>query len=251
MKKKIGLVGFGKIGKYIYSQLANEYEFTFIYDQSIPKDAGIDNLFINSLGQLEAKLADTDMVIECAVASLLKVVAPLVLVKTNLMPFSITAFADKDFEIKVKGLLCDYKHKLYIPHGAILGLDGMFDAKTIIEKVKITTIKSPASLGLMNKEIEIVYDGSTREACAIFPRNVNVHAAIAMTTIGFDNTHSVIVSDPNAEGNIHNIEIIANGCSFNIRVLSLSNGGVTGLYTPISAVASIRRAVADFGMCIA
>jgi len=36
---------------------------------------------------------------------------------------------------------------IYIPHGAILGLDGIYDARPILRNVTIETIKNPNSLG--------------------------------------------------------------------------------------------------------
>lgn len=39
--------------------------------------------------------------------------------------------------------LCDeYHHTFYIPHGAILGLDGVFDGRKVLQKVTITTTKN-------------------------------------------------------------------------------------------------------------
>ncbi len=239
---KVGLIGFGKIGKKIYKELMNEVEFTFIYDKLVPQGEEAREIAISSVADLEKKCQEKpDMVIECAVATLLNEIAPIILKYTNLMAFSLTAFANRDFEERVKEICSIYHHRFFIPHGAILGLDGIFDAKPILESVKVTTTKKPNNLGLTNSVRQVVYDGTTRGACSAFPRNVNVHAALAVIGLGFDRTHSIIVSDPDSPGNTHNIEIAANGCSFTICVESTPGKGVTGSYTPVSAVSSTRR----------
>lgn len=35
--KKIGLIGFGTIGRYIYEHLKDEAEFVFVYSRHLPK----------------------------------------------------------------------------------------------------------------------------------------------------------------------------------------------------------------------
>ena len=241
MKKSIGLIGFGTIGQFIFSHLQEEYQISFIYDRLEPTIEEAKQFHVANRDQLLKKLAGTDLVIECAVAFLLVDLGPDIIKASNLMPFSLTAFADDTFTEKINKLAKEYGHNVYIPHGAILGLDGIFDGREILEKVSITTIKRPKNLGLDNTELMVVYSGATREACRLFPRNVNVHAALALSGLGMDNTQSIIISDPNAPGNKHVIEVIANGCNFNIEVLSNAGKGVTGAYTPVSAVANVRR----------
>lgn len=244
--KKIGLLGFGKIGQYIYEQLHDEVDFAFIYDLQPPAVVGVSH--ISELAELPAACQGVDLVVECAVADVLRQAAPLVLPQSDLLAFSLTAFADREFAAQVEQLTADYGSKFYLPHGAILGLDGIFAAKEILRSVRITTSKRPQNLGLSNTACEVVFEGSTREACYKFPRNVNVHAAIAVCGLGLDATRSVIISDPCSSGNEHHIEVEAEGCSFKLDVVSVPGSGVTGAYTPVSAVASIRRALSKGGL---
>jgi len=87
----------------------------------------------------------------------------------------------------------------------------------------------------------VLYEGATREACKLYPRNVNVHAGIAIAGLGFDKTQSKIISDPDALGNTHVIAIKARGCTFNIEIVSDPVSGVTGAYTPVSAYSAVRK----------
>ena len=84
-----------------------------------------------------------------------------------------------------------------------------------------TTTKSPKSLGLDPAKFHepvVVFSGTTREACAAFPRNVNVHAAVALAGIGFDRTRSRIVADPSVSTNAHVISVTGEGIEFELRI---------------------------------
>lgn len=249
--KKVGLIGFGTIGKYIYENLKNEVEFTFIYDVVAPKEENAAKLYISTVDELETKCASgVDLVIETAVASVVIAVAPIVLKYSDFIAFSTTAFAEEGFPEQVNELCEKYGHSFYIPHGAILGLDGIFDGRKVLESVKITTTKKPKNLGRTDDVRTILYDGPTRGACKAYPRNVNVHAGIAMAGLGFEKTQSVIIADPDSPGNTHKIEIEAEGCRFTINVLSKPVSGVTGAYTPVSACSSVRRILFKKGIVI-
>ena len=107
-----------------------------------------------------------------------------------------------------------------------------------------TTTKSPKSLGLDPAKFHepvVVFSGTTREACAAFPRNMNVHAAVALAGIGFDRTRSRIVADPSVSTNAHVISVTGEGIEFELRISSFTTGGVTGIYTPLSACGSLDR----------
>lgn len=250
--KKVGLIGFGTIGRYIYEHLKDEAEFVFVYSRHLPEDDRVKGIHIATPEGLEEKCrAGVDLVVECAVAQSVIELAPIVLKYTDFMAFSTTAFAEEGFREQVEAVCSQYDHTFYVPHGAVLGLDGIFDGRTVLESVKVTTTKRPKNLGRDDKERTVLYEGPTRGACKAYPRNVNVHAGLAMAGLGLDATQSVIVSDPDSPGNAHKIEIEAEGCRFTIDVLSKPVSGVTGAYTPVSAVSSVRRVLFKKGIVIA
>ena len=113
--------------------------------------------------------------------------------------------------------------------------------KPVWESVEITTTKSPKSLGRTDTERTVVYEGPAREACRLYPRNVNVHAAIALAGIGFDRTKSRIVSDPAVSTNAHEIRLKGSGIDIAMHIESYAAGAVTGAYTPWSACGSLDR----------
>lgn len=249
--KKVGLIGFGTIGKYIYTHLKDEVEFSFIYDVAALADPEAAKVFISTPEELEAKCDDVDLVVEAAISKVVLALSPIVLKHTDFIAFSTTAFAEEGFKEKVEDLCNTYGHTFYVPHGAILGLDGVFDGRSVLESVKITTAKKPKNLGRTDTKRTVLYEGPTRGACKAYLRNVNVHAGIAIAGLGFEKTQSVIIADPDSPGNTHKIEIEAEDCRFIIDVLSKPVSGVTGAYTSVSACSSVRRILFKKGIVIA
>lgn len=252
MKKKVGIIGYGTIGKYIFEKLSkDEVEFVFVFDRKAIADERIAGIFIDSAEEIARKCAlGLDLVIETATSQAVVELAPAILRFTDMVVFSATAFADQEFQNRINQVCATYKHNIYVPHGAILGLDGIVDGKDVLQEVSITTTKRPENLGRTDTCRTILYEGSTRNVCRMYPRNVNVHAGIALAGLGFDKTQSKIISDPESPGNTHSIEIKAAGCKFKIDVVSEPISGVTGAYTPVSAYSSIRRILFREGLVI-
>jgi len=172
--KKIALVGCGTIGSYIAKSAAeNKFADTaFVYDADPEKAKAIPGAHVLKDPAAVAECG-ADLVIEAATDKAVHAVAPQVLKKTDMLVFSITSLADDDFRASVQEICRNHKTRLYIPHGAILGLDGIFDGRSVLEEVTVRTTKNPKNLGLKEPASGVLYDGPTRGACEVFPRNVN------------------------------------------------------------------------------
>ncbi len=243
--KKIGFLGCGKIGGAIFKDLQGNknVEITFIQDPFLDKNVYTGIQVVDQVN--EGLLSETDIVIECATATVLIDNMDKILKYSDMVVFSATAFSEGQVYDRAKELMAEYGHKVYFPHGAILGIDGIRGGQSIIESVSITTTKNPKSLGREDAKRTIIYEGNTQGACKAFPRNVNVHAEVALAGIGFEKTQSTIVSDPEVNTNSHLIKVHGKGIEFEIYVSSFSEGGVTGKYTPYSAVDSIHKIIDD------
>ncbi|MFI3214813.1 MAG: aspartate dehydrogenase domain-containing protein [Eubacteriales bacterium] len=239
--KRVGFLGCGKIGKSLAKHIMEleNAELSFIQDLAFENDIHATCPIITQAD--ESLYENTDLIIEGATASVLNAHLELILKHCDLMMFSVTAFSEIAFEEKALQLKNQYHHNIYIPHGAILGIDGIFDAHDIWSKVHIVTTKSPKSLGRSDEERTVLYDGPTRDVCSQYPRNVNVHACIALAGIGFDRTHSTIIADPAVDTNAHIITIKGDGIDITMDISSYANGAVTGAYTPYSACGSLDR----------
>lgn len=248
--KRVGFLGCGKIGKALVSYISEREDTSvaFIQDPCFKNDTGFDGSVITEETPEEEReklYENADLIVECANARVLSENLEKILKHSDVMLFSVTAFSDPEFEKKAADLSRRYKKNIYIPHGAVLGMDGIFDGRKVWTQVTIETIKNPKSLGRDDKERSVLYDGPTREACHLFPRNVNVHATIAMAGIGFDKTRSRIISDPAVSTNAHNITLKGDGIEICFQVSSFAAGAVSGAYTPYSACGSLERILKD------
>ena len=152
MKRQVALIGFGTIGQYVFRQLRShdDIEITGIYEVNQQALTMVpDHLAVSSPEGLEELLAGgkIDLAIETATQQAVVELAPAILEYADLVVFSTTAFADEQFEAKALELCSRLSRRIYIPHGAILGLDGIRDGRDKLESVTITTIKKPANLG--------------------------------------------------------------------------------------------------------
>lgn len=244
----MGILGCGAIGTMLArTVLANPaLELAFVFSRTAERLKDVpQQLRVTSVEEIVSR--DADLVVEAAHAELVKAVALKVVQRSDLMLFSVTALADDRFRDELEKSAVNAGHRVFLPHGAIVGIDGLVDAGPTLQSVTITTTKSPASLGLPPQDYKVVYDGPTRGACEKFPRNVNVHAMIALAGLGFDRTVSRIVADPKVNTNSHLVEVGGTGYRFKIDVSSDAGGKVTGAYTPQSAVSAVERVCNERG----
>ena len=134
--------------------------------------------------------------------------------------------------------------KIYLPSGAVCGVDGLkAGALAGIKSVTLVTTKPPAALGLQVDKWTLVFDGTAREAVKKFPQNVNVAAVLSIAGIGFDQTRVQVVADPLATRNQH--KIIIEGAFGRIKVevenLPSPSNPKTSHLASLSAIATLKR----------
>lgn len=252
-KKRIGLIGFGQIGSFLYQEICAhpEYalEIAFVHEAMRERVADLPREVV--LERME-DFSDrgVDLVAEVAHPDAVKQYGPLILERTDLFILSVTALADPELERRLYDLCDRWDRKLLIAHGATVGLDGIQDGKETWEKVVITMRKHPRNIdfrsagGRWNPEaIEretVLYDGPTRGICPLYPKNVNSHATLALAGIGLDRTRSILIADPNLDESI--IEIEAEGAGNRIYLVrSNPIKGVSGKLTLLSVLGSLRK----------
>jgi aspartate dehydrogenase len=118
--------------------------------------------------------------------------------------------ANVEFVVMSVGALLDLRvksNKIHFPSGAIGGLDAISSAALAgIDDVVLTTRKSPRVLDSQNKEQKVMYEGSAVEAARLFPREMNVAAALALVA-GAENVKVRVISDPGVDRNVHEIRV--------------------------------------------
>lgn len=254
MKKRIGLIGYGRIGSYLFKKIErdNELEISFVYDTFAEKTKGLDDsLLVEDPKDISAKAVD--LVIEAADFRAVRSFAPLVLRKNNMLILSVVALADEKLSDELKRISEENRTRIYIPHGALLGIDGLQDARGILEEVSIVTRKHPRNIDFSftdkfkGEDIvdeTVVYEGLTRGVCKMFPRNVNSHAVVAVSGIGFDKTKSKLIVDPKSSEAKHHVIAKGNNTVLEI-VRSSAIKGVTGEYTLVSVYGTIKRILTE------
>ncbi|MHA1977787.1 MAG: aspartate dehydrogenase domain-containing protein [Candidatus Hodarchaeales archaeon] len=252
IKKKIGLIGFGRIGAYLYKRIQeNEnIDVNFIYEPVSEKIESLDKSIL--LSNPEEILSKTvDLVIEAADFRVVKKYAPEILKRNDLLILSATALVDEKLVSILNENCSKYNTRYFIPHGALLGMDGLFDARETLEEVQVTTWKNPRNIdfGFTHKfnksditEETVLYDGPTKGICSMFPRNVNAHAVVALSCLGFERTHSKLIADPNSDDAIQLIKATGGGAELEIKRSSVIKG-VTGDFTLVSLYGSVIRAL--------
>jgi aspartate dehydrogenase len=190
-----------------------------------------------------------DLVAEVAHPDAVRKYGSLILEQADFFMLSVTAMADASLEQKLRQSAQSKNHKIYIAHGATVGLDGIQDGRDTWEKVTFTMRKNPKNINFdcakqwdpnkIDRET-VLYDGPTRGICPLFPKNVNSHATLALAGIGLDRTRSILVADPKLDLSV--IEIEAEGEGNRIHILRTNPiKGVSGKLTLMSVLESIRK----------
>lgn len=251
-RPRIGIIGLGTIGRALFAACQTDglADIAFVLGRpGATAPAGLaPGLFVTDLDA--ALERPVDLVVEAAVADVLTRDAPRILAAADLLGLSCTALADAATEDRIRAACAAHGRRYFVPHGAVLALDGLADGRDAISSVVITTTKSGQSLGVDADADGVLYDGPTRGACGRFPRNVNVHAAIALAGIGFDRTVSRVIARPGQGINEHHIAVTGDGIAWDLRIASPSLGGVTSAHTPRSAIGSVKRILSGAGVTV-
>lgn len=252
-RARIGIVGYGYIGSYVYQQITTRpelgLEVAFVHDTDAERVAELPaEVVLDDLGEFADRGAD--LVAELAHPAVTQEYGAAILGEVDYMPLSMTAFADAALEQALLARAEKNGTCIFIPHGSVVGLEALREGADVWDEVSMVMKKPPRNLDFARHptltaeqitEETVVYDGPTRDVCPLFPRNVNSHATLAMGTIGLDRTRSVLIADPALDVSVLEIEARGEGVELKI-VRSNPMKGVTGVFTLASVQSSISRA---------
>jgi len=231
---KIGIVGCGSIGgevaSYIDKKLLSSAVVYALADEDDKAAVKLQKKLSSApkVCSTVALVKGVDLVIETASAAAANFLLKKVITYgKDLMILSVGALINKASLLKEaakKGI------KIYVPSGAVLGIDGIGALSMgTIKKVSLTTSKPPKGLigadYLKKKKIDltnlkkekVVFKGDVGEAIKHFPKNINVAAAISLAS-GFKKVEVCIKADPKLKRNVHNITVDSKEAKLNIRV---------------------------------
>jgi len=236
--KRIGLLGCGAIGTEIALAIDSgkiTAKLTHVFDFSKgTSEKLVDKLknkpeITENVGLLAA--APLDLIVEAASQDAIRDNALTILQnKKDLMIMSVGALLDESILEIILEASHDFKKLVYLPSGAIVGLDGIRAVKNELESITLVTTKNPKALKgakfFETSDIDLdkitrpttIYDGVAQEVVKLFPANINVAALLSLAGIGSEKTKVRIVADPTTDKNTH--EIIAQGKfgKFSIKV---------------------------------
>jgi aspartate dehydrogenase len=273
-KKIVGLLGCGTIG----THLALAIESGNIANASL---AGLFDIVNSNAKSLKSKLesspelypdfdrlinSSADLIIEAASQQAVREFGkPIIEAKKDIMIMSVGALADTTYLAELLELAAVTKghSRIYVPTGAIAGIDAIRSVRNLLDSVTLTTTKSPKSLAgapfLETSNVTLdtitkitaIYEGSAAEAVKLFPANVNVAAVLSLAGIGADKTKVRIVVDPQATTNQH--EIIATGGFGDIKItvnnVTTPGNPKTSFLAILSAIECLRS-ICDDGLRI-
>ena len=243
MLKKIGIVGYGVIGSYLFQRVNEDKNLAvaFVHDVDEEKLTGLEpSLRLSSIEG--ARDRGADLIVEVAGLEWVHHSASRVLEFCDLLIATVAAFTKDGFQKKLDAVAQANRTRYYISHGAIIGLDGVKDGREIIDEVKITS--DGYLFDKFNKEPctrSILYEGPTRKACELFPKYVNIHASLALHGLGFDKTQSAVIADSQAHIMRHTIEVKGQGLDWRIDIKGKQLGSKTAAYSAESIFQTAKR----------
>jgi aspartate dehydrogenase len=271
-KKTVGLVGCGTIG----TDLALAIESGSIRNARL--GALFDAIDGNIKG-LRAKLktevrayhdfdefvgSKIDIVIEAASQQAVRKFGKLIIESgKDLMVMSVGALTDRRFLAELLDLapLRNGQNRIYVPTGAIAGIDAIRSVRHLIDSVTLTTTKGPKALAgapfFATSKVNLdtvtsiteIYKGSAAQAVKLFPANVNVAAVLSLAGIGAEKTTVRVLVDPHATTNQHDITATGSFGDIKITVNNVTAPGnpKTSFLAVLSAIECLRS-ICDEGI---
>ena len=233
-KAKIGIVGCGAIGAdvavFIDKSLKKSAQLVGLADSDKKRAKGLQKKLGSKpqIYDLDSLVKRSDLVIEAASVEAAKVILKKALLyKKDVLILSVGAFVsavDVFKEAQKKNI------NIYVPSGAICGIDGLGALRLgNIRKISLTTSKPPKGLKgadfLKKKRINlenlieetVIFKGGVKEAIKYFPKNINVAATLLLASNSKD-VGVCIKTDPKLKRNTHIIEVVADEAKIKISV---------------------------------
>ena len=250
---RLGLIGFGNLGRKIYERIAAEpalgFELAFVWNRSADKlaDAPAD-LRLANLDEATARTPD--LIVEVAHPGITRDQGPRFLEHADYLPLSVSALVDDALYNTLLETAAANGTRLLIPHGALMGVDNLRESREIWREVSVTFEKHPGTIDFSESGIDggaitersTVFEGTAREIGALFPRNVNTMVTCGLATVGLDACRARLIADPALDVGIAIVEAKGtDGSSLTLRK-EQPMAGVSGTEMFASIFGSILRA---------
>jgi aspartate dehydrogenase len=245
---RLGIIGCGAIGTDVAkaADAMDDIEKIYLYDINPAAAKKLCSMMKKaSIKPVEEFLKNVDVVFEAASQQAVAQYAALALeAGKDLIIMSIGSLFDDTLRKKLVDIARKQNRKIYLPSGAVCGIDGVLAANIEkLDSVTLVTTKPPASLGRSVEERTVIFKGNARDAVKQFPKNINVAACLSLAGVGFDETKVEIVADP-VETRISH-KILAHGRFGRLRAevenMPNPNNPQSSYMASLSAIATLRR----------
>lgn len=261
----VGLIGYGGIAQDVLSALRGAENGAEVVgalcrpgraDKARAALPGIQ--IVESLDALLAR--GLEVVAEVAGQKAVAEYGPDVLLRrTDLLVISIGALAEPKLLNALREAALEGGSRILLPAGAIGGIDAIAAMRVGgLDAVRYRSRKPPAAWrGSPVEKVAdldklwartVLYRGTAGEAALLYPQNANVAAAVALAGLGFDATEVELIADPEAPGNVHEIE--AEGAAGRFAIQLQGKPSRTNPKTSALAALSVARALINLDATI-
>ncbi|MFK7824458.1 MAG: aspartate dehydrogenase domain-containing protein [Oligoflexales bacterium] len=272
IKKKIGILGYGKLGQYLVNEfinspdLSNKVDVCFVWNRTPIPQESLDPRIQDIKHLDEIAGFNPDLIVEVAHPAIIRIWGKQLLELANLFIGSPTVFCDSEFEENLLGIAEEKQRSLICGKGALPGLHELLDLAQFdaIDSLFIQMRKAPESINFLGSlpdnydtQIEelkkpcILYSGKVRELGKLAPNNVNTMVIAALASgLGLDKVQGELIAAPNLDH--HEVYWIAKSkisegrspLSLELRKCNPAGiGAVTGQLTYLSFKSSILKAL--------
>ena len=226
--------------------VAGDWKLVAVYD---PKEEAARAL-ISKLSKQKPRIASSledllaegpDLVVEAASQEAVREYAEAVLSSgADLVVLSVGALADESLLSRLLRAARSSGRRIYVPSGAIAGLDGVRASSIVgVKSVVLETRKPPKSLGVEREGL--LFEGPASEAVRLYPFNVNVAASL-MLAAGVEPLVRLI-ADSALKRNVHEIRLESEASKITIRVENVPHPSnpKTSYLAALSAIALLKK----------
>lgn len=256
--RNVGVVGVGVIGRAVCRALDTGIPGLRLAG-ALARDRGRAETFLAGLDgkppflPLDDLVAASDLVVEASTQAHLEEIAPRALgAGRDLIVLSCGGLLGRPEWIALaEANGC----RIYVPSGAIAGLDGVKGARVgAVSSVTMETRKPPRGLAgapwIEEHKIDLeaitaetlIFEGPATQACRAFPANVNVLAALSLAGIGPEQTRIRIYAVPGLARNTHRVTIEGEFGCLTVEIANVpSENPRTGKLSALSTIALLRE----------
>jgi len=221
---KIGIVGVGTIGSELALSCVRRFKDEVRLVGVVDTDEKRERRMMRRLGlkrrySLQTLVGASDLVIEAATAQSAYGIAKAALSSgKDVMIMSAGGIISRHREISRLAVL--HRSCVYLPSGAVSGLDGLKSASIgRVRRVSLQTRKPP--MGFRNapyikrrrirleriRKETLLFDGSAEKAVRGFPQNINISATLSMAGLGARRTRVKIYATPGIREHVHEVTV--------------------------------------------